>query len=158
MRERHRTVDRVNDELARAKAEEAANVPRPALPRRRRPRDILQPLEHRRLYAAAMRARQSGAPAEEVVGLALNVDSPAGGRGGPLRALLEMSRLDAGATKVEPAKILLVDELFRQFEDRIAPLGEKKGAGADLRRPVRWRCAPACRLLRRLLQNLYPTR
>ena len=47
-------------------------------------------------------------------------------------ALLEMSRLDAGAMKVELSNFR-IDDLFRQLRIEFAPLAEKKGLQADLR-------------------------
>ena len=105
MRERTEQLTRVNDELARAKAEaEAANVSKTRF-LAAAGHDILQPLNAARLYAAALQQRaQSGAPAEEVVGLAQNVDASLEAVEDIFSALLEMSRLDAGAMKVEPSQ------------------------------------------------------
>jgi Na+/proline symporter/signal transduction histidine kinase len=153
VRERTEQLTRVNDELARAKAEaEEANISKTRF-LAAAGHDILQPLNAARLYAAAMKQRaESGAPAEEVAGLALNVDSSLEAVEDIFSALLEMSRLDAGAMKVETSN-MLVDDLFRQLKIEFAPLAKKKEL--DL---IFVPCSLAVRsdrrLLRRLLQNL----
>ncbi|MBB4197328.1 hybrid sensor histidine kinase/response regulator [Rhodoblastus sphagnicola] len=153
VRERTEQLTRVNDELARAKAEaDEANISKTRF-LAAAGHDILQPLNAARLYAAAMQQRaDSGAPAQEVVSLARNVDSALEAVEDIFSALLEISRLDAGAMRVEPAN-LPIDDLFRQLKIEFAPLARKK----DLEL-IFAPCSLAVRsdrkLLRRLLQNL----
>jgi Na+/proline symporter/signal transduction histidine kinase len=153
VRERTEQLTRVNDELTRAKAEaEAANVSKTRF-LAAAGHDILQPLNAARLYAAAMQQRaESGAPAEEVVGLAHNVDASLEAVEDIFSALLEMSRLDAGAMKVEPANVP-VDELFRQLRIEFAPLARKKELELTFA-PCSLAVRSDRKLLRRLLQNL----
>jgi len=153
VRERTEQLTRVNDELARAKAEaDEANISKTRF-LAAAGHDILQPLNAARLYAAALQQRaDAGAPSEEILSLAKNVDSALEAVEDIFSALLEMSRLDAGAMKIEPANVLL-DDLFRQLKIEFAPLARKKGL--DL---IFAPCSMAVRsdrkLLRRLLQNL----
>jgi Na+/proline symporter/signal transduction histidine kinase len=153
VRERTEQLTRVNDELARAKAEaEEANVSKTRF-LAAAGHDILQPLNAARLYAAAMQQRaESGAPTGEIVGLAQNVDASLEAVEDIFSALLEMSRLDAGAMKVEPANVP-VDELFRQLRIEFAPLARKRELELIFA-PCSLAVRSDRKLLRRLLQNL----
>ncbi|WP_296714196.1 NahK/ErcS family hybrid sensor histidine kinase/response regulator [Rhodoblastus sp.] len=153
VRERTEQLTRLNGELARAKAEaEEANISKTRF-LAAAGHDILQPLNAARLYSATMMQRAAaGAPAGETGALARNVDSALEAVEDIFSALLEMSRLDAGAMKVELSNFR-VDDLFRQLRIEFAPLAEKKGLKLTF-----MRCSLAVRsdprLLRRLLQNL----
>jgi Na+/proline symporter/signal transduction histidine kinase len=153
VRERTDQLMQVNEALGRAKADaEEANISKTRF-LAAAGHDILQPLNAARLYAASLIQRaESHAPREETVGLARNVDSALEAVEDIFSALLEMSRLDAGAMKVELSNFH-IDDLFRQLRIEYAPLAEKKGlrlifASSSL--AVR----SDRRLLRRLLQNL----
>ncbi len=153
VRERTEQLTRVNDELTRAKAEaDEANISKTRF-LAAAGHDILQPLNAARLYAAAMQQRaDSGAGAAEVAGLAQNVDSSLEAVEDIFSALMEMSRLDAGAMKVEPASVP-IDELFRQLKIEFSPLAAKKGLELIFV-PSSLAARSDRRLLRRLLQNL----
>ena len=111
--------------------------------------DILQPLNAARLYAAALLERKVAAPEAELVGnLAASLDSVEE----IIAALLEISRLDAGAQKPEITDFP-ASEMFRQLRIEFEPAAKLKGlrlrfleSGAILRSDRR--------LLRRLMQNL----
>jgi len=153
VRERTEQLTRVNDELGRAKAEaEQANVSKTRF-LAAAGHDILQPLNAARLYAAAMQQRaEAGAPAEEIANLAQNIDLSLEAVEDIFSALLEMSRLDAGAMRVEPGNVPL-DELFRQLKIEFAPLARKKELELIFA-PCSLAVRSDKKLLRRLLQNL----
>ncbi|HUO53335.1 MAG TPA: PAS domain-containing hybrid sensor histidine kinase/response regulator [Rhodoblastus sp.] len=153
VRERTEELMRLNDELARAKAEaDRANMSKTRF-LAAAGHDILQPLNAARLYAATMIQRAaSGAPPAESAALARNVDSALEAVEDIFSALLEMSRLDAGAMKVELSNFR-VDELFRQLKIEFTPLAEKKGLQLIFA-PCSLAVRSDRRLLRRLLQNL----
>ena len=113
--------------------------------------DILQPLNAARLYASSLVETAPDASAEERVNLARNVDASLEAVEEILGALLDISRLDAGATRPEIGDVALAD-LFRQLEIEFAPTARAK----DLRltfMPTRLAVRSDRRLLRRLLQN-----
>jgi Na+/proline symporter/CheY-like chemotaxis protein/two-component sensor histidine kinase len=153
VRERTEQLTRLNGELARAKAEaERANISKTRF-LAAAGHDILQPLNAARLYAATMMQRAaSGAPSAETSALARNVDSSLEAVEDIFSALLEISRLDAGAMKVELSN-MRIDELFRQLRIEFAPLAEKKGLKLTFA-PCSLAVRSDRRLLRRLLQNL----
>jgi Na+/proline symporter/CheY-like chemotaxis protein len=153
VRERTEQLTRLNDELARAKSEaDEANISKTRF-LAAAGHDILQPLNAARLYAATMMQRASaGAPAAETGALARNVDSALEAVEDIFTALLEMSRLDAGAMKVELSNFR-VDDLFRHLRIEFAPLAEQKGLKLVFA-PCSLAVRSDRRLLRRLLQNL----
>jgi signal transduction histidine kinase len=153
VRERTDQLMQVNEALGRAKAEaEEANISKTRF-LAAAGHDILQPLNAARLYAASLIQRaECDAPREETVGLARNVDSALEAVEDIFLALLEMSRLDAGAMKVELSNFH-IDELFRQLRIEFAPLAEKKGLRLAFA-PCSLAVRSDRRLLRRLLQNL----
>lgn len=147
--DRTEELTRVNTELARAKGEaEEANRSKTRF-LAAASHDILQPLNAARLFATSLveRDRQSGD-----ADLADNIDASLEAVEDIISALLEISRLDAGAMKAELSGFRL-EELTRQLEREFAPLAEEKG----LR--LRFVHSTATvrsdrRLARRLLQNL----
>lgn len=153
VRERTEQLTRVNDELARAKAEaEDANISKTRF-LAAASHDILQPLNAARLYSTTLLERSAdGAPAAETASLARNVDASLEAVEEILSSLLEISRLDAGAMKPEISTFRLND-ILRQLRMEFEPIAREKGlrfviVGSDLTiRSDR-------RLLRRLLQNL----
>src|SRR5262249_27678916 len=100
VKERTEELTRLNAALARAKAEaEDANLSRtPFLAAASH--DILQPLNAARLYVTSLVERQGGG---EDARLVSNVDASLEAVEEILGALLDMSRLDAGALKPEIA-------------------------------------------------------
>ncbi len=153
VRERTEQLTQANDELARAKAEaEEANISKTRF-LAAAGHDILQPLNAARLYAASLSQRvDAGAPPQEASALARNVDSSLEAVEDIFSALLEMSRLDAGAMKVELSNIR-IDDLFRQLNIEFAPLAEGKGLRLTFA-PCSLAVRSDKKLLRRLLQNL----
>ncbi|WP_374545191.1 NahK/ErcS family hybrid sensor histidine kinase/response regulator [Rhodoblastus sp.] len=151
--ERTEQLTRLNDELGRAKTQaDEANLSKTRF-LAAAGHDILQPLNAARLYAATMIQRAAaGAPPSETGALARNVDSALEAVEDIFSALLEMSRLDAGAMKVELSNFR-VDDLFRQLRIEFAPLAEKKGLKLAFV-PCSLAVRSDRRLLRRLLQNL----
>ncbi|MGO8831488.1 MAG: NahK/ErcS family hybrid sensor histidine kinase/response regulator [Roseiarcus sp.] len=152
VRERTEQLERLNHELARAKTEaDAANVSKTRF-LAAASHDILQPLNAARLYASALTEAASGANAGEPARLARNVDASLEAVEEILAALLDISRLDAGATRPEIADSPIA-EILRQLEIEFAPMARAKGlkltfVGCSLNvRSDR-------RLLRRLLRNL----
>ncbi|HSV21482.1 MAG TPA: NahK/ErcS family hybrid sensor histidine kinase/response regulator [Xanthobacteraceae bacterium] len=161
VRERTMELEHLNTELAKAKsAAEAANLSKTKF-LAAASHDILQPLNAARLYVTSLVER-----------LAPTLPSPASGRGEGggeaqlvanidasleavediLTALLEISRLDAGAMKPEIASFR-VDELLRRLEFDFAPLARNQGLDLVFV-PCSLNIRSDRRLLRRLLQNL----
>jgi Na+/proline symporter/signal transduction histidine kinase/CheY-like chemotaxis protein len=147
--ERTEELTRLNEALSAAKAEaEEANLSKTRF-LAAASHDILQPLNAARLYAASLveRDRNSGDPT-----LAENVDVSLDAVEEILTALLDISRLDAGALKPEPSRFR-VDDLFRQLQREFEPVA--RGRGLDLVFvPTSATVRSDRRLLRRLLQNL----
>jgi signal transduction histidine kinase/ActR/RegA family two-component response regulator len=152
VRERTEELERLNQELARAKTEaEAANVSKTRF-LAAASHDILQPLNAARLYASALSEATAGANAGEPANLARNVDASLEAVEEILAALLDISRLDAGATKPEIADFPIA-QILRQLEIEFAPMARARGlkltfvgCSLDVRSDRR--------LLRRLLRNL----
>ncbi len=147
VRERTMELEHLNAELAKAKsAAEAANLSKTRF-LAAASHDILQPLNAARLYVTSLVERRS-----EDTQLVANIDASLEAVEDILSALLEISRLDAGAMKPEIASFR-VDELLRRLAFEFAPLA--RNHGLDF---VVVPCSVAIksdrRLLRRLLQNL----
>jgi Na+/proline symporter/signal transduction histidine kinase len=152
VRERTEQLERLNHALARAKNEaDAANLSKTRF-LAAASHDILQPLNAARLYASALRESSSGLAPGEPADLARNVDSSLEAVEEILGALLDISRLDAGATKPELSDFP-ISALFLPLEVEFAPMARARGlelrfvASALGLRSDR-------RLMRRLLQNL----
>lgn len=149
VRERTKALEHLNAQLALAKSEaEEANISKTRF-LAAASHDILQPLNAARLYATSLVERAAeGEPGR----LAGNVDASLEAVEEILAALLDISRLDAGAMKPEIAPFR-IDDIFRQLELEFAPLAREKGL--DLTFVA---CSASVRsdrrLLRRLLQNL----
>jgi Na+/proline symporter/signal transduction histidine kinase/CheY-like chemotaxis protein len=156
--ERTAELERLNEELERAKvaAERAKVAAEDANLSKTRflaaaSHDLLQPLNAARLYVSALVETAPDAPLPERVDLAHNVDASLEAVEEILGALLDISRLDAGATRPEISGVSLA-ELLRQLEIEFAPMARAKGlkltfvaTGLAVRSDRR--------LLRRLLQN-----
>jgi Na+/proline symporter/signal transduction histidine kinase/CheY-like chemotaxis protein len=149
VRERTEELTRLNAELARAKsAAEDANLSKTRF-LAAASHDILQPLNAARLYVTSLVERQAGGDDARLVG---NIDDSLESIEEILGALLDISRLDAGAM---PATIsrFNVGDLMRTLDIEFAPVAREKNL--DLRF-VNCNAAIASdrALLRRLLQNL----
>ncbi|MFA6114070.1 MAG: NahK/ErcS family hybrid sensor histidine kinase/response regulator [Sphingomonas sp.] len=111
--------------------------------------DLLQPLNAARLFVAALGDRRLALPTRALVrqtGSALDSVEDL------LEALLEISRLDAGAITVEPIDFA-IDELLHSMKAEFAPVARDRGLTLRVEESGEWvRSDP--RLLRRILQNL----
>lgn len=149
VKERTKALENLNTQLAQAKAEaDEANISKTRF-LAAASHDILQPLNAARLYATSMVERAG--PGEEGK-LAQNVDASLEAVEDILGALLDISRLDAGAMKPEIAPFR-IDDIFRQLDVEFAPLAKEKGLSLTFV-PTSAAVRSDRRLLRRLLQNL----
>jgi Na+/proline symporter/signal transduction histidine kinase len=152
VRERTEQLERLNHELARAKtAAEEANLSKTRF-LVAASHDLLQPLNAARLYATSLAEVVGRAKEDEPADLARNVDASLEAVEDILGALLDISRLDAGAIKPQIVAFPIAEAL-RQLEIEFAPIAEAKGlkltfaASSFVVRSDRL-------MLRRLLQNL----
>jgi len=149
VRERTAELERLNTELADAKAAaENANLSKTRF-LAAASHDILQPLNAARLYVTSLVERPLGSDEARLAG---HVDASLEAVEEILGALLDISRLDTGVLKTE-ITTFAIDELFRQIEVEFAPLAREKNLRLTFvhsRRAVR----SDRRLLRRLVRNL----
>ena len=149
VRERTAELTELNKQLTRAKATaEEVNIGKTRF-LAAASHDILQPLNAARLYTTTLVERRTGV---EVKRLAGNIDASLLAVEEILGALLDISRLDAGAAKPEFTAVGL-GELFSQLQVEFEPLAQAAG----LRLAVVKTSAVIKsdrRLLRRVLQNL----
>jgi CheY-like chemotaxis protein len=148
-RDRLRALERLNAELANAKsAAEAANISKTRF-LAAAGHDMLQPLNAARLYVTSLTERHGVGEDARLIG---NVDASLEAVEDILAALLEISRLDAGALAPHISAFPIGDVLA-PLALEFAPLAQAKGI--DL---VFVSCSLTVRsdrrLLRRLLQNL----
>jgi len=149
VRDRTAELTRLNGELVRAKADaEEANISKTRF-LAAASHDILQPLNAARLYVTSLIERQGSGEDARLIG---NVDASLEAVEEIFGALLEISRLDAGAMRPEPVSFRM-DELMRQLEVEFAPLAREKGLELTFV-PCSLSVRSDRRLLRRLLQNL----
>ena len=149
VKERTEELTRLNDALARAKAEaDDANISKTRF-LAAASHDILQPLNAARLYVTSLVERQGSG---EDARLVSNVDASLEAVEEILGALLDISRLDAGAMKPEVTSFRM-DELMGQLEVEFTPLAREKGLDLAFV-PSALAVRSDRRLLRRLLQNL----
>jgi Na+/proline symporter/signal transduction histidine kinase len=149
VRERTEELTRLNAALARAKAEaDKANISKTHF-LAAASHDILQPLNAARLYVTSLIERGGNG---EVSPLIANLDASLESVEEILGALLDISRLDAGAMKPE-LTAFRIDELLRQLEVEFAPLAREKALALEFV-PSSLAVRSDRRLLRRLLQNL----
>jgi signal transduction histidine kinase len=148
VRERTEELTRLNSELALAKsAAEDANISKTRF-LAAASHDILQPLNAARLYATSLVERQNGGDDSRLVE---NIDDSLEAIEEILSALLDISRLDAGAMTPAITSFKMAD-LMRSLEIEFTPLALAKGlklAFVPSSLPVR----SDRLLLRRLLQN-----
>jgi len=151
--ERTMELEHLNAELAKAKsAAEAANLSKTRF-LAAASHDILQPLNAARLYVTSLVERQGkGRGAGEEARLIGNIDASLEAVEDILTALLEISRLDAGAMKPKITSFP-VNELLRQLELDFVPLARTRGLDLVFV-PCSLNVRSDRRLLRRLLQNL----
>jgi signal transduction histidine kinase/CheY-like chemotaxis protein len=149
--ERTEELVRLNAELAHAKAQaEEANVSKTRF-LAAASHDLLQPLNAARLYATSLGERMNGASAEHAE-LARNIDASLESVEEILTALLEMSRLDAGALKPELTSFR-IDDMLNQLALEFGPVAREKGLDLTFL-PCSAVVRSDRRLLRRLVQNL----
>jgi Na+/proline symporter/signal transduction histidine kinase len=150
--ERTAELKRLNAELARAKTvAEEANLSKTRF-LAAASHDILQPLNAARLYASSLAESASQTGREERADLARNVDVSLEAVEEIIGALLDISRLDAGAMKPEVSDVRVVD-LMRMLEIEFAPLARSKALRLGFV-PSSLSIRTDRRLMRRLLQNL----
>ncbi len=147
--ERTAELTRLNSELARAKSEaDAANLGKTKFIAAAS-HDILQPLNAARLFTASLVERKVRGRDGELV---RNVDASLGAVEDILSALLDISRLDAGALKPE-ISVFLIDDLLRALKLEFAPAAAERGLTFTvMKSSLAVRTDP--KLLRRVLQNL----
>ena len=149
VRDRTEELTRLNSELALAKsAAEDANISKTRF-LAAASHDILQPLNAARLYATSLVERQNGGEDSRLVE---NIDDSLEAIEEILSALLDISRLDAGAMTPSISSFKMAD-LMRSLEIEFAPIARAKGLKLTF-----VACSPPVEsdrlLLRRLLQNL----
>ena len=157
--ERTMELEHLNAEFAKAKsAAEAANQSKTRF-LAAASHDILQPLNAARLYVTSLVERQrkdsgqgSDQNSDEEGRLIGNIDASLEAVEDILAALLEISRLDAGAMKPKISSFP-VGELLRQIDLDFAPLARSQGLDLIFV-PCSLNVESDRRLLRRLLQNL----
>ena len=149
VRDRTEELTRLNSELALAKSTaEDANISKTRF-LAAASHDILQPLNAARLYVTSLVERQSGGEDSRLVE---NIDESLEAIEEILGALLDISRLDAGAMTTSISNFKIGD-LMRSLEIEFAPIARAKGLKLTFipcSLPVR----SDRLLLRRLLQNL----
>lgn len=149
VRERTEELTRVNQELELARqVAESANLSKTRF-LAAASHDILQPLNAARLYTSTLNETQMPPAATK---FAQNIDRSLEAVEDILGALLDISRLDAGAMKPEPSVFALQD-LFEQLQVEFGPAAAEKGlrlrfikSGLIVRSDKK--------LMKRLLQNL----
>ncbi len=152
VRERTEELVRLNAELARAKSEaDDANLSKTRF-LAAASHDILQPLNAARLYATTLVERIDKDPVARETELVRNMDASLEAVEEILTALLDISRLDAGAMKAEPS-VFRIDDILGQLKIELAPMAREKGLRIDFV-PCSLRVRSDRRLLRRLIQNL----
>ena len=150
--ERTAELQRLNAELERAKNEaDAANLSKTRF-LAAASHDILQPLNAARLYASSLSEGVNQIDPDERKNLARNVDVSLEAVEEIIGALLDISRLDAGATRPEISNVPIAD-LMRTLEIEFAALARAKGLKLVFV-PTRLAVRTDRRLMRRLLQNL----
>ena len=155
VRQRTEELVRLNRELERAKLlADEANLSKTRF-LAAASHDILQPLNAARLYATSLLERTRDvevAGANGASALASNLDLSLEAVEEILTALLDISRLDAGAMKAERS-VFPIEELLAQLRVEFAPLAAEKGLKLTFM-PCALSVLSDRRLLRRLLQNL----
>ena len=148
VRDRTEELTRLNSELARAKsAAEDANISKTRF-LAAASHDILQPLNAARLYVTSLVERQGRGEDSRLVE---NIDNSLEAIEEILGALLDISRLDAGAMTTAITSFKMAD-LMRSLEIEFAPMARAKGLELTFV-PCSLPVQSDRTLLRRLLQN-----
>jgi Na+/proline symporter/signal transduction histidine kinase len=149
VRDRTEELTRLNSELARAKSiAEEANISKTRF-LAAAGHDILQPLNAARLYVTSLVERQTGGEDSRLV---QNIDDSLEAIEEILGALLDISRLDAGAITTSITSFR-VGDLMRSLEIEFAPMARARQVRLTFV-PSSLPIASDRMLLRRLLQNL----
>jgi Na+/proline symporter/signal transduction histidine kinase len=149
VRDRTEELTRLNSELAQAKSTaEDANISKTRF-LAAASHDILQPLNAARLYVTSLVERQSGGEDSRLVE---NIDDSLEAIEEILGALLDISRLDAGAMTPSITSFKMSD-LMRSLEIEFAPIARAKGLSLTFV-PSALPVESDRLMLRRLLQNL----
>jgi Na+/proline symporter/signal transduction histidine kinase len=149
VRDRTEELTRLNSELALAKsAAEDASISKTRF-LAAASHDILQPLNAARLYVTSLVERQNGGEDSRLVE---NIDDSLEAIEEILGALLDISRLDAGAMKPSITSFRIGD-LMRSLEIEFAPVARAKGLKLTFV-PSSLPVESDRLMLRRLLQNL----
>ena len=149
VRDRTEELTRLNSELALAKSTaEDANISKTRF-LAAASHDILQPLNAARLYVTSLVERQNGGEDSRLVE---NIDNSLEAIEEILGALLDISRLDAGAMTTSATNFKIGD-LMRSLEIEFAPIARAKGLKLTFM-PCSLPVRSDRLLLRRLLQNL----
>ncbi|CAN5231379.1 PAS domain-containing hybrid sensor histidine kinase/response regulator [soil metagenome] len=149
VRDRTEELTRLNSELAKAKSTaEDANISKTRF-LAAASHDILQPLNAARLYVTSLVERQSGG---EDARLVENIDESLEAIEEILGALLDISRLDAGAMNPSISSFRIGD-LMRSLEIEYAPIARSRGVELIFV-PCSLPVESDRLMLRRLLQNL----
>ena len=148
VRDRTEELTRLNSELAHAKSTaEDANISKTRF-LAAASHDILQPLNAARLYVTSLVERQNGGEDSRLVE---NIDNSLEAIEEILGALLDISRLDAGAMTPSITRFKIGD-LMRSLEIEFAPIARAKGLRLNFV-PCSLPVESDRSLLRRLLQN-----
>ena len=148
VRDRTEELTRLNSELAQAKSTaEDANISKTRF-LAAASHDILQPLNAARLYVTSLVERQNGGEDSRLVE---NIDNSLEAIEEILGALLDISRLDAGAMTPSISRFNIGD-LMRSLEIEFAPSARAKGLQLTFV-PCSLAVESDRSLLRRLLQN-----
>jgi Na+/proline symporter/CheY-like chemotaxis protein len=150
VRDRTEELTRLNSQLAQAKSTaEDANISKTRF-LAAASHDILQPLNAARLYVTSLVERQNGGGEDSR--LVENIDDSLEAIEEILGALLDISRLDAGAMATSITSFKMSD-LMRSLEIEFAPIARDKGLKLTFV-PCSLPVESDRLLLRRLLQNL----
>ncbi|NLH81846.1 MAG: response regulator, partial [Phyllobacteriaceae bacterium] len=149
VRERTEQLTRLNGELSRAKAEaDEANLGKTRF-LAAAGHDILQPLNAARLYATSLVEKTENSP---LATHAVNIDQSLDAVEEILGALLDISRLDAGALKPEFG-VFRIDDILKALKVEFEPVARDRGLRLTFLSCGLWVRSDR-RLLRRLVQNL----
>jgi len=149
VKERTQELTTLNSQLEKATAEaQAANVGKTRFVAAAS-HDILQPLNAAKLFASSLVERLSGSKNEKLV---RNVDASLEAVEEILNALLEISKLDAGAMKAEITNFP-VNEILGPLNTELKPLAKSRGLNFKIL-PSSLNVHSDRKLLRRLISNL----
>ncbi len=149
VRERTQELTTLNTQLEKATSEaQAANIGKTRFVAAAS-HDILQPLNAAKLFASSLVERLSGGENEKLV---RNVDASLEAVEEILNALLEISKLDAGAMKTEITSFA-IDEILSPLRTELEPLAKSRGLELSILQSGTFVRSDR-KLLRRLIANL----